>query len=201
MIGNLIKDLKQITMQDEDFSVAIIARNEEKVLPRLLDSLKGISDVCVVSTGSTDRTVEIAKEYGCNVVEVGDRFKVETVEKDVGDFRKLFGFWPSFKAGESYFHFSNARNYALTLTKHDFVFQPDADEVVEWDLNKVKEFIKDKDQLVYRFVYAHKPDGSPGLEFTHCKFFRKSKVKWTGFIHEIHTPVEGEIHSHPPTQI
>jgi glycosyltransferase involved in cell wall biosynthesis len=50
-------------------AAAIIAKNEEKNLPRLLDSLKGkFDEIVLVDTGSEDRTVDIAKSYGCKVV-------------------------------------------------------------------------------------------------------------------------------------
>lgn len=42
----------------------MIVKNEEEVLARCLDSVKDIVDeINIVDTGSTDRTVEIAKEY------------------------------------------------------------------------------------------------------------------------------------------
>ncbi len=50
-----------------DLSVAIITKNEEERLP---DCLKGISfadDIVVVDSWSTDRTAEIAREFGCRV--------------------------------------------------------------------------------------------------------------------------------------
>jgi len=50
-------------------AACIIAKNEEKNLPRLLKSLKGkFDEVVLVDTGSTDRTVEIAESFGCKVV-------------------------------------------------------------------------------------------------------------------------------------
>jgi glycosyltransferase involved in cell wall biosynthesis len=49
-------------------SVCIIARNEEKNLPRAIASVRGLADeVVVADTGSTDRTVEIARELGAVV--------------------------------------------------------------------------------------------------------------------------------------
>ncbi len=49
-------------------SVVILTRDEEANLPRTLDSLRGIgAEVFVVDSGSTDRTVEIARAAGCSV--------------------------------------------------------------------------------------------------------------------------------------
>ena len=46
-------------------SLCMIVRNEEKVLARCLDSVRGIADeICITDTGSTDKTREIARKYG-----------------------------------------------------------------------------------------------------------------------------------------
>jgi len=50
-------------------SVAIITKNEEDNLPACLQSLSFADDIVVVDSGSTDRTTEIAKEFGCRVFE------------------------------------------------------------------------------------------------------------------------------------
>ena len=45
-------------------SVCMIVKNEEKVLARCLDSLKGLyEELIIVDTGSTDSTKEIAAGY------------------------------------------------------------------------------------------------------------------------------------------
>ena len=49
------------------FSVLILTLNEERNLPRCLDSLPGCDDVVVLDSGSTDRTVEIARHAGARV--------------------------------------------------------------------------------------------------------------------------------------
>ena len=51
-------------------SVVIIARNEEKNLPRCLDSVKWADEIIVVDSGSVDKTVQIAQEHGARIVKV-----------------------------------------------------------------------------------------------------------------------------------
>ncbi len=50
-----------------NISVAIITKNEEKRLPDCLQSASFADDIVIVDSGSTDRTVEIAKGFGCRV--------------------------------------------------------------------------------------------------------------------------------------
>ncbi len=48
----------------------MIVKNEERCLPRCLDSLVGLSDeLVIVDTGSSDRTVEIARDHGAIILE------------------------------------------------------------------------------------------------------------------------------------
>ena len=83
-------------------SVCLIARNEEKFLGACLESVRGLADeIVVVDTGSTDRTVEIAKQHGAKV----DHFT-----------------WCD--------DFSAARNLALAHATGDWVLVLDADETV-----------------------------------------------------------------------
>jgi glycosyltransferase involved in cell wall biosynthesis len=49
-------------------SVIILTKNEESNLPTCLASLQKLNaEIFIVDSGSTDRTIEIAKEYGCQV--------------------------------------------------------------------------------------------------------------------------------------
>ena len=50
-------------------SVIVAARNEEKNLPRCLESLRDAGEVYVVDSGSRDSTSEIARSFGANVVQ------------------------------------------------------------------------------------------------------------------------------------
>jgi len=50
-------------------SVIIAARNEGKNLPRCLQALKAVGEVCIIDSQSTDDTVEIARSHGAQVVQ------------------------------------------------------------------------------------------------------------------------------------
>src|SRR4051794_7098226 len=50
-------------------SLSMIVKDEEEMLPGCLEPLRGVVDeMIVVDTGSTDRTVEIARSFGATVV-------------------------------------------------------------------------------------------------------------------------------------
>jgi glycosyltransferase involved in cell wall biosynthesis len=54
-------------MSRSTLSVAVITYNEEENLPRTLESVRFADEVVIVDSGSTDRTVEIAKSFGAKV--------------------------------------------------------------------------------------------------------------------------------------
>ncbi|MBK7410260.1 MAG: glycosyltransferase family 2 protein [Saprospirales bacterium] len=52
------------------FSIIILTKNEEQHLPRLLESLQGLEcPLFVLDSGSTDRTLEIARAHGATTLE------------------------------------------------------------------------------------------------------------------------------------
>lgn len=53
-----------------DITVIILTKNEELNIARAVNSVKPVADrICVVDSGSTDKTVEIARSLGAEVVE------------------------------------------------------------------------------------------------------------------------------------
>lgn len=87
----------------EGISLCMIVKNEERFLEECLESVKGVVDeINIVDTGSTDRTVEIARSYGANI-----------------KFRE----WRS--------DFSWARNEALEMATRRWTLVLDADEELE----------------------------------------------------------------------
>ena len=81
-------------------TLCLIARNEEAFLPACLESVRGVVDeIVLVDTGSTDRTLEIARSFGAIVLE----------EPWADDF-------------------AHPRNSAFARATGDWVLQLDADE-------------------------------------------------------------------------
>ncbi|MDB5043517.1 MAG: hypothetical protein JWN27_4243 [Candidatus Eremiobacteraeota bacterium] len=51
-------------------SLCMIVKNEERFLAECLESVRGVVDeICLVDTGSTDRTIEIARKFGAVVID------------------------------------------------------------------------------------------------------------------------------------
>lgn len=177
-----------------NFSTVLIAKNENKTLPRLMESLHEFQElggeVILVDTGSTDGTQEIAKKLGCKVTEVGDKF-VRTVNKaDAETINHLFIDIDEdhvIAGGDKLFDYAAARNYAAALASNDMVATPDCDEVyTKLDLEKVCKAIEDGiTQLEYNFVFSHDEDGNDLIKFLHSKFYNRTKTKWVGVIHEV----------------
>lgn len=178
------------------FSVVLIAKNESRTLPRLMESLcefrtRG-GEIILLDTGSTDGTPNLARSYGVIVHEVGERFVREVTgtqaEEINADFRD-----PSepeiVRAGDRYFDYAAARNHAATLASNDMLATPDCDEAYTvFDIERIESAIaRGVEQLEYHFVFSHLPDGSPGIQFAHCKFYDRRKLQWTGVIHEVLT--------------
>ena len=92
-----------------DISLVLIVKNEEKDLARCLQSFKDIvKEIIIVDTGSTDRTVEIAKSFNA---------RVEYFE------------WCD--------DFAEARNESLKYATCEWILRTDADEYIE-DSEKAK---------------------------------------------------------------
>jgi glycosyltransferase involved in cell wall biosynthesis/LmbE family N-acetylglucosaminyl deacetylase len=94
-------------------AVAMIVKNEEVMLARCLESVKGADAIYIADTGSTDSTVEIAKKYTKNVY-------LDYVWND---------------------DFSGAQNFIKSKVKEDWIFSIDADEFCH-DFEEVRRVIE-----------------------------------------------------------
>jgi glycosyltransferase involved in cell wall biosynthesis len=58
-----------VTAKKGALSVVILTRDEERDLPRCLAAIEGFGELIVIDSGSTDRTLEIARTAGARVLE------------------------------------------------------------------------------------------------------------------------------------
>lgn len=172
-----------------DISAVVLAYKDEERIGRFIDSLKGIDDIVIsLDEYSADKTGEIASSMGARVVKRSDFWETPTKE-DISNFKKRFNFEPIFTLKDKYCRWDLVRNEAMSYCKNDWVFFPDSDEFVTWDLPEIEKLLRDHDQIEYKFVNSHNPDGSEASSFTHCKLFRKSRNKWAGSVHEVVVPI------------
>lgn len=176
------------------WTVCLIARNESKTLPRLVKSLEQFTslgwEIVVVDTWSTDWTPDVARELGCEVHEVGNKFNY-TFTKSMA--RRVNKFIEGLEAPlaqewDVIFNFADARNYAASLCKTDWISMPDCDEIfTALNINVVNSVIEkwDVDQLEYEFIFAHDEYGKPTIQFRHSKFYDKTKMERRGIVHEV----------------
>lgn len=143
-------------------TVIILTKNEEKnIVGAVQNALQCTSDVLIVDSGSTDRTVALAKETGARV---------------------------AFRAWDD--DFAAQRNFALTQTDADWVLYLDADERMNEDMCRhVKDIVAGSEagqygmtrHMVfngYRFRHGiFAPD-------TVSRLFPARDVVWVGKVHE-----------------
>jgi glycosyltransferase involved in cell wall biosynthesis len=88
-------------------SVILITYNEESDLPEALESLRGVADeIVVVDSGSTDRTREIAQDFGARIV------------------------------SRPFTNFGEQKNFAAAQAAHGWLLSLDADERLSGQLRE-----------------------------------------------------------------
>ncbi len=151
-------------------SATIITFNEERNVPRVIESLRCCDEILVLDSGSNDRTVEIATGLGARVEEAS---------------------WHGYAA---------QKNIAAELASHDWILSLDADESVsealEAEIWQIKKNGPKFDgytmprlaQYLGRWILhsGWYPDRK-------VRLFDRRKAKWVGeFVHESVT-VEGRV--------
>lgn len=148
----------------------MIVKDEEKVLERCLESLKGLVDeIILVDTGSTDATKRIAARYTDKI------YDFEWVDD-----------------------FSAARNYSFSKATKDYIYVADADEVIDEENRQRFLFLKQSllpeidivqmkyaNQLSFNTTYNFDEEYRPKL------YKRLRSFQWIEPIHEsvILTPI------------
>jgi glycosyltransferase involved in cell wall biosynthesis len=141
-------------------AVYTIAKNEEKHVERWYQSAKDADYLLIADTGSTDKTVEVARSLGITVYEIS-----------VVPFR-----------------FDDARNASLALLPPDFDYciALDMDEELAPGWREALEKIDPTvDRPSYRRIEAFNADGTPNLEFNGFKIHRRQGIRWHYPIHEV----------------
>lgn len=138
-------------------SACLIARDEGSNLPRCLASLRGVVDeICLLDTGSRDRTVEIARDFGAKV---------------------------GFRAWDQ--DFSAARNACLELASGDWILQVDADEEIDpASVSGLRQELESSPPC--RLVEVVLLDGTshPGTVLLPRLFRRDDRIRYRRAVHE-----------------
>ena len=145
-------------------SVCMIVKNEEPVLRRCLDCVAQFADeLIVVDTGSTDRSVEIAREYTPHV---------------------YLHPWQN--------SFAEARNYSYSNATGDYIMWLDADEVVSDEnikkINAFKQETTDAD-AIYMITKFYSESGITSYFLRDRIIHRTAFRVWCGDVHEA-IPIE-----------
>jgi len=145
-------------------SVTIITLNEEKYLPRALQSIESLAnEIILVDSGSTDKTLEIAKKYGAKI------------------FKRKFD------------NYANQKNFASSKATGEWILSLDADEKVSSELRQeIDSCLRRNDKVVAysmprkniilgKFIKYSR--WQPELD-RHIWLWKKDKGKWVGDVHE-----------------
>jgi tetratricopeptide (TPR) repeat protein len=145
-------------------SLCVIVKNEEEFIGACLDSARPfVDELVVVDTGSTDKTVEIAREHGARV--------------------EFFEWCDDFAA---------ARNYAIEHATSDWILMLDADEQLEPESGPLLRPYADQlpsGALAYAVLIENKRRTGGAAEdlvrHTVTRFFpRRASLRYVGAIHE-----------------
>jgi glycosyltransferase involved in cell wall biosynthesis len=141
-------------------AIYTIALNEEQFVKRWYESAKDADYLLIADTGSTDKTIELAKELGINVVSI----KVNPWRFDV------------------------ARNEAMSYLPEDidYCISLDMDEIITpgWREPLEKLFAAGITRPKYKHIWSWNPDGTPGLEFAYDHIHARHGYVWKHPVHE-----------------
>ena len=162
METNPAADVTTETSRTCRVSLTMIVRDEEANLPACLESASGLFDeIVIVDTGSTDRTVEIARSFGARV------FDFVWVDD-----------------------FAAARNAALARATGDYAFWLDADDRVEPAHHERLKTLFDglrttSAAYVVRCSCDADPSGGGATVVDHVRLFPvRADVRWAYRVHE-----------------
>lgn len=141
-------------------TVLIPTFNEEKYIQQAVHSASFASEILVIDSFSTDRTVELARKMKCTVVQ------------------------------RKFDNFSNQKNFAISKAQNDWVLVLDADEYITYELQKeIVSIIKNPIHTGYKipfknfFINRFINYGSNGKK-NKLRLFHKDYCDYKGLVHE-----------------
>lgn len=150
-------------MASAKLTVVIPTLNEEKDLYKTLDSVKNLADeILVIDSGSIDRTIEIAQNYGARVI------------------------------NHSFSSFSDTRNFGNQESKGDWILSIEADVVVPLELvSEIRQAIESDKYSAYFIPRLNLIWGKP-IHYTdwgpkddcHIWLYQKGSGEWKSLVHE-----------------
>ncbi len=143
-------------------SATLITKNEEQNLPRALRSLGCCDEIIVVDSGSTDRTVEVARRLGAKVI-----------ERD----------WAGYAA---------QKNFAAEAAENDWILALDADEALSQELQSELANLKNQGPTFDAFRFPRLAEYLGKWIFhsgwhpdRKVRLYDRRKARWVGeFVHE-----------------
>ncbi|NOU81556.1 glycosyltransferase [Paenibacillus sp. LMG 31459] len=143
-------------------SLCMIVRNEEKSLGRCLSSVADIVDeMVIVDTGSTDRTKQIAADFGAHI------YDFEWIQD-----------------------FAAARNYSFSQATCEYILWLDADDVIEeTDRERFKalkaSLSSEYHSVSMTYILSADDDGKPLVTLRRNRLLRRDcQFQWIGAVHE-----------------
>lgn len=140
-------------------SVTVITKNEEQEIRASLESVRWASEIVVVDSGSTDRTVEIAKEFTGRILQ------------------------------HDFVDFASQKNYANSQVSHDWILNLDADERCSPELAREIAQLPEKGPEAYWILRRNQFQGRwirhcgwyPDYKL---RLYRRGAGQWQGKVHE-----------------
>jgi glycosyltransferase involved in cell wall biosynthesis len=148
-------------------SLCMIVKNEQERLANCLkSSVDFVDEFIIVDTGSSDRTVSIAKKFGASLSNSKiSNFKLSKFE------------WCD--------DFAAARNYALNQAQGEWILVLDADEVLERSIiPTLQTVINNSEYLAINLNRAEIDSGRSPHSFILRLFRRHPDIYFSGFYHE-----------------
>ena len=147
-------------MPKPTISVIVIAQDEERNLAGLLGTLGWVDEIVLVDGGSSDRTIEIARQFGAKV------------------FVRPFD------------NFARQQNYALSLPASDWILSLDADErPTPAMIAEIQAVIRNPHCDAYRVrvrsaIFGRRFRFSGTQDDRQVRLVRRGAARWQGEVHE-----------------